>query len=76
MKTNSITLMTWFSTGEDFDIDWPAVHKILGADQVKWFTDQNHSDCLLVLKKNKTSISLSAEFYNPKILTSYYLMWA
>jgi hypothetical protein len=77
MKTDKLTLMKWRSRPDyDMDINWPAVHKMVGEDKIRWITDQLPQDCIMILEKAGLEARLVVEFYNKKVLTAYYLMWA
>lgn len=76
MKTERIELADWISTDYDIDIDWPAVHKRLGVEQVEWLLKQPIDKCQLVLDKNKINNTLVAEFYDERTLLTYHLMWS
>jgi hypothetical protein len=77
MKTiKRIELADWVSTDLYIDIDWPAVHKKLGLEQLDWLLSQPPSHCQLVLDRNTVNNRLVAEFYDQRCLTAYYLMWS
>ena len=79
MKNTKVTLYQWALDQypeEYFDIDWPAVHKECGADQIAWINRQNDQDCQLSLEFFKGGKRLIIEFFKPEVETTYHLMWA
>jgi len=76
MKTFKVVLADWVSDDLYIDIDWPAVHKKLGLEQIDWLLSQPRDRCQLVLDKHAVNNKLVAEFYCDQTLTAYYLMWA
>ena len=70
-----VELADWVSTDLYLDIDWPLVQQKLGLDQVEWLLKQDRNNCQLILDKSNINFKLVAEFYNPKTLMTYYLMW-
>lgn len=76
MKTKRIVLADWVSNDLYLDIDWPAVHKKLGLEQIDWLLKQPPEKCQLVLDKSDINFKLVAEFYDEQLLVSYHLMWS
>jgi hypothetical protein len=76
MKTNRVVLADWISTDLYIDIDWTAVHKKLGLDQLDWLLSLPPDQCQLVLDKHEVNNKLVAEFYDERTLLAYHLMWA
>lgn len=76
MKTKRIKLYSWTDSSDRIDISWPKVHKTLGVDQTMWLLNQTETDCQLVVDKIGFKHTLVVEFYDPKVLTAYHLMWA
>ena len=76
MKTKRIKLYSWTDSSDHIEIDWPKVHKTLGVDQTQWILEQPKTGCQLVVDKFNHKLTLVAEFYDPKVLTAYHLMWA
>lgn len=75
MKTKRVVLADWVSTDLYLDIDWPAVQRKLGVEQVDWLLRQSTSKCQLVLDKSDINFKLVAEFYDEQTLLTYLLMW-
>ena len=76
MKINKrVILADWVSHDLYLDIDWPAVHKKLGLEQIEWLLAQDPKDCQLILDKTDINFKLVAEFYNERVLMTYHLMW-
>jgi len=50
MRNTKVILYQW-PLGDDpdefLDIDWPAIHKECGLDQIKWLNKQPHDICQL-----------------------------
>lgn len=77
MKTSKIELLKWLpEEGENIEINWPKVHRTIGAEQTKWLIAQDHTKCQMVLERNDMYCRLMAEFYDEKTLATYYLMWS
>lgn len=76
MKTKRIVLADWVSNDLYLDIDWPAVHKKLGLEQIEWLLKQPPEKCQLVLDKSDINFKLVAEFYDEQLLVAYHLMWS
>jgi hypothetical protein len=79
MKNSKVTLFQWTLNEcpeEYFDIDWPAVHRECGEDQIKWINKQNNNDCQLSLEFFQGGKRLIVEFFNNEVATTYHLMWA
>ena len=74
MKTKRIVLADWVSNDLYLDIDWPAVHKKLGLEQIDWLLKQPPEKCQLVLDKSDINFKLVAEFYDEQTLLTYHLM--
>jgi hypothetical protein len=67
--------MHWISADVCIDIDWPAVQRKLGLDQVEWLLAQSPDQCQLTIHRKYTDNKLVAEFYNEQTLLTYHLMW-
>lgn len=77
MKTKRVDLLNWMPReGELLDVDWPKVHAALGVDHTKWLLEQPHDQCQLMFEIVDHQYRLVAEFYDEKLLATYYLMWA
>jgi len=77
MKTERVELLKWLpNEGEVLEIDWPKVHKTIGADHTAWLVKQPHEICQLFLERNDSYCRLVAEFYDSRALVNYHLMWA
>jgi len=79
MKNSKVTLFQWTLNEypeEYFDIDWPAVHKECGEDQIEWINKQSNNDCQLSLEFFQGGKRLIVEFFNNEVATTYHLMWA
>ena len=79
MKNTSVILYQWPLNDypeEYFDIDWPAVHKECGVDQIEWLNKQPHEDCQLSLEFFQGGKRLIVEFYNDQTLATYGMMFA
>jgi hypothetical protein len=77
MKTKVVELLKWLpEEGEYIAIDWPKVHKTIGADQTSWLLNQGDTNCQLMLYRNDMYCRLMAEFYDEQTLLTYHLMWA
>lgn len=76
MKTKRVALTAWVSSDHYIDIDWPAVQRVLGADQVTWLLTRPRHCCQLVLDQTATGTTLTAEFYDEPTLLAYHLMWS
>jgi hypothetical protein len=76
MKTERIVLADWTSRDLYLDIDWPAVQKQLGVEQLDWLLKLPTDQCQLVLDKNDDNFKLVAEFYCGRTLMTYHLMWS
>ena len=59
-----------------FDIDWPAVHASCGLDHIEWINKQKPEDCEMILEFFDHGTRLVLEFNNPKVESTYHLMWA
>lgn len=77
MKTKRIPLYNWKRNNTDFiEIDWPVVHRVVGADLIEWSLRQSETNCQLVVDKVRENFTLVLEIYNEKTLALYHLMWA
>ena len=78
MKSNRFELYHWqIRNGKDvIEIDWPKVHKSVGADLINWINKQPKEKCQLVVDKLNDDFKLIAEFYDQQTLLAYHLMWA
>jgi hypothetical protein len=79
MKNFKVTLYQWKLDeypDEYLDIDWPAVHKDCGVDQINWINRQSYDDCQMSLEFFQGGKRLIVEFFNQETLTTYHLMWA
>ena len=76
MKTSRIVLADWVSNDLYLDIDWPAVHKKLGLEQLDWLLQQPAEHVQLVLDKADINFKLVAEFYDERTLLTYHFMWS
>jgi hypothetical protein len=77
MKTSKIELLHWLPhEGENIEVDWPKVHRTIGLEHTKWLLGQDPTECQVVLERKDMYCRLIAEFYNERILATYYLMWA
>jgi hypothetical protein len=75
MKTSRIVLAEWVSHDLYIDIDWPAVQKKLGLEQLEWLLSQPADCCQLVLDQCQVNNHLVAEFYSQETLVTYLIMW-
>ena len=79
MRNTKVILYQW-PLGDDpdefLDIDWSAIHKECGLDQIKWLNKQPHDVCQLSLELFPGGKRLIAEFFNKEIANTYHLMWA
>ncbi len=59
-------------------IDWPSVHRQVGADHIKWLKSQDIAECQLIVEHRPNDMYkyLIAEIYTDKLATLYSLMWA
>lgn len=73
MKNTKVILYQWATEypEEYIDIDWPAVHKEVGADAIDWIHKQEHKDVQLSLEFIPRGRRLIAEFFNIKIYEMY-----
>jgi len=77
MKTSKVELLKWLPEEDEIiEVDWPKVHRTIGLEHTKWLLNQDHTECQVVLERNDMYCRLTAEFYNERILATYYLMWA
>ena len=79
MKNTSVILYQWPLENcpeEYFDIDWPAVHKECGVDQIEWLNKQSQEDCQLSLEFFQGGKRLIVEFFNKELEKTYHLLWA
>lgn len=76
MKTDRVQLTSWHSSDCNIDIDWPAVQRELGEDQVEWLLRQHKSQCQLVVYQQDQLFTLWAEFYDRQLWVTYGLMWS
>ena len=79
MKNTRVILYQWpldEFPDEYLDIDWPAVHRECGVDQIEWINRQDALDCQLSLEFFQGGKRLVAEFFNQDVANTYYLMWA
>lgn len=58
------------------DIDWPAVHKEVGADCINWIQKQGENNCCLHLELFDKGSRLIVEFFNQKTRSTFYMMWS
>ena len=56
---------------EYIDIDWPAVHKEVGADTINWIQEQSDIDCQLSLEMIPRGRRLIVEFFNDTLYDYY-----
>lgn len=82
MKNNAVELAKWLAIESDgsgnISIDWPAVQRQTGQDHLEWLIKQDKTRCQLMVE-NRTNDAyhyLIAEFYDDRLATEYYLMWA
>ncbi len=79
-KTNNThTLYQWpedIRPNKYLDIDWPAVHKEVGADCIKWIQAQGEDKCCLHLELFQDGSRLIVEFLNQKTKRTFHLMWS
>ena len=74
MNTNLIfVLHRWDSCmhDENIDIDWPAIHKLVGLENIDWILNQPKTSCQLVVEKINEEYRLILEFYNTHAARSY-----
>jgi hypothetical protein len=82
MKSRSIEIAKWLPRESDgtgnIDIDWPAVQRQAGKDHLEWLLKQDKTRCQLVVenRENDTNHYLIAEFYDDRLVTEYWLLWA
>jgi hypothetical protein len=76
MKTERISLYKWYSKEDVIEVNWPEVHKTIGADHLEWILKQPKDQCQLVVDKLNTNFELMAEFYNERVLVEYWMRWA
>jgi len=78
MTSTSILYQWPISDGpEEFiDIDWPKVHKEVGADCISWIQQQGSDKCDLYLEFIPGARRLVVEFYDNSIQKQYHLMWS
>ena len=79
MRNTRVTLYQWpleDDPEEYFDIDWPAVHKECGLDQIQWLNNQEQEDCQLSLEFFQGGKRLIVEFFNKELEKTYHLLWA
>jgi hypothetical protein len=79
MRNTRVTLYQWPLEDypeEYFDIDWPAVHKECGLDQIQWLNNQKQEDCQLSLEFFQGGKRLIVEFFNKELEKTYHLLWA
>lgn len=79
MRNTRVTLYQWLLEDypeEYFDIDWPAVHKECGLDQIQWLNSQEQEDCQLSLEFFQGGKRLIVEFFNKELEKTYHLLWA
>jgi hypothetical protein len=76
MKTERISLYKWYSKEDVIEVNWPDVHKSIGADHLEWILKQPKDQCQLVVDKLNTNFELMAEFYNERVLVEYWMRWA
>jgi hypothetical protein len=82
MKTLRFELAQWLPEENDGSgniyIDWPAVHRQVDPDQLKWLDRQDIAECQMVVenKPNDLHHYLVVEIYSDRLATQYALMWA
>lgn len=82
MKNKSIEVARWLPREDDgtgnIYVDWPAVQRIAGTDHLEWLLKQEKSRCQLVVEHRPDGPHhhLMAEFYDDRLATEYYLLWA
>ena len=79
MKSKSIEIAKWFRESfETIDIDWPRVQRQVGTDQLEWLLKQDKTRCQLMVENRQDDSHqyLIAEFYDDRLATEYYLLWA
>jgi hypothetical protein len=82
MKSNKIEVAHWLPREDDGSgniyIDWPVVQKEAGQDHLEWLLKQDKDRCQLVVehRANSTHHYLIAEFYDNRLITEYFLLWA
>ncbi len=82
MKSSSVEIAKWLpqeadGTGNIY-IDWPAVQRQAGKDHLEWLLKQDKTRCQLVVenRENDNYHHLIAEFYDDRLVTEYWLLWA
>ncbi len=76
---NTHTLYQWPADDRPnkyLDIDWPKVHKEVGADCIKWIQKQGESKCCLHLELFGEGSRLIVEFFDQKTKRTFHLMWS
>ncbi len=82
MKNRSLELARWLSGDSDGSgnlyVDWPAVQRQTGIEQLNWLLNQERTRCQLIVETNSSDqyYYLVAEFYCEKLATEYLLRWA
>ena len=79
MKSSRVTLYQWTLDqfpDEYLDIDWPAVHKECGVDQIQWINKQSYNNCQMSLEFFQGGKRLILEFFNEELEKTYHLLWA
>lgn len=80
MKSSKIVIATWEWDPEEvqYDVDWPRIHREYGPERIGWITEQDHTNCQLLIEHepSENKVILLVEFYNPETLAEYMLKWA
>lgn len=82
MKNKRVELAQWLPQESDGSgniyIDWPAVQRQAGTDHLEWLLKQDKVRCQLIVEQhiNDAYHHLVAEFYDDRLATEYYLLWA
>jgi hypothetical protein len=82
MKTLRFELAKWLPTENDGSgniyIDWPAVHRQVDPEQLKWIDQQDIAACQLIVENKADDLHhfLVLEIYSDRLATQYALMWA
>jgi hypothetical protein len=82
MKNTKVDIFEWSVPADQtvdaqYDIDWPRVQNAIGKDHCTWLLEQKPKDVQLMLEVNGNGVKrLVADFYDPKVLVTYHLMWA
>ena len=82
MKNNAVEIARWLPAESDepgnIYIDWPAVQRQAGVDHLEWLLKQDKTRCQLMVENRQEDPYqyLIAEFYDSRLATEYYLLWA